>query len=111
MSAPFAVTTIAGSGAASSTDGTGLAAEFNNPHGIETDGSNLFITEYNGQRIRRVGISTLTIVTIAGANGYQDGTGASALLGNLGGITTDGNRLYFVDSSNNALRRIDNAAD
>jgi hypothetical protein len=111
MSAPFAVTTIAGSGAASSTDGTGLAAEFNNPHGIETDGSNLFITEYLGQRIRRVGISSLTVVTIAGANGYQDGTGASALLGNLGGITTDGNRLYFVDSSNNALRRIDNAAD
>ena len=111
MTSPFAVTTIAGSGAASSTDGTGLAAEFNNPHGIETDGSNLFITEYNGQRIRRVGISNLNVVTIAGANGYQDGTGASALLGNLGGITTDGNRLYFVDSSNNALRRIDNLPD
>ncbi len=111
MTSPFAVTTIAGNGVASSTDGNGLAAEFNNPHGIETDGSNLFITEYLGQRIRRVGISSLTVVTIAGANGYQDGTGASALLGNLGGITTDGNRLYFVDSSNNALRRIDNAPD
>ncbi len=111
MTSPFSVTTIAGSGAASSTDGTGLAAEFNNPHGIETDGSNLFITEYNGQRIRRVNIVSLEVFTIAGANGYQDGTGASALLGNLGGITTDGNRLYFVDSSNNALRRIDNAAD
>ena len=111
MSSPFAVTTVAGSGVAASTDGTGLAAEFNNPHGIETDGSNLFITEYNGQRIRRVGISSLNVVTIAGANGYQDGTGASALLGNLGGITSDGTRLYFVDAANHALRRIDNAAD
>ena len=108
MSSPFAVTTVAGSGVAASTDGTGLAAEFNNPHGIETDGSNLFITEYNGQRIRRVGISSLNVVTIAGANGYQDGTGASALLGNLGGITSDGTRLYLVDAANHALRRIDN---
>lgn len=111
MTSPFAVTTIAGNGVASSTDGNGLAAEFNNPHGIETDGSNLFITEYNGQRIRRVNIASLDVFTIAGANGYQDGTGAGAQLGNLGGITTDGNRLYFVDSSNNALRRIDNAPD
>ncbi len=111
LTSPFPVTTIAGSGVASSTDGTGLAAAFNNPHGIETDGTNLFITEYNGQKIRRVGISSLNVVTIAGANGYQDGTGASALLGNLGGITSDGNRLYFVDSGNNALRRIDNAPD
>ncbi|HNK57362.1 MAG TPA: hypothetical protein PLL86_14175, partial [Leptospiraceae bacterium] len=72
---------------------------------------NLFITEYNGQYIRRVGISSLNVVTIAGGVGYQDGTGASALLGNLGGISTDGNRLYFVDSSNNAIRRIDNPPD
>jgi hypothetical protein len=111
LTSPFPVTTIAGSGVATSTDGTGLAATFNSPHGIETDGTNLFITEYTGQRIRRVGISSLNVVTIAGANGYQDGTGASALLGNLGGITSDGNRLYFVDSSNNALRRINNAPD
>lgn len=111
LTSSFPVTTLAGSGAASSTDGTAFAAAFNNPHGIETDGTNLFITEYNGQRIRRVGISSLDVVTIAGANGYQDGTGASALLGNLGGITSDGNRLYFVDSSNNALRRINNAPD
>ncbi len=111
LSSPFPVTTIAGSGVATSTDGTGLAATFNSPHGIETDGTNLFITEYTGQKIRRVLISSLAVVTIAGANGYQDGTGASALLGNLGGITSDGNRLYFVDSSNNALRRINNAPD
>ena len=56
-------------------------------------------------------ISSLEVVTIAGADGYQDGIGASALLGNLGGITSDGTRLYFVDASNHAVRRIDNAAD
>ena len=111
MSSPFAVTTVAGSGVAASTDGTGLAAEFNDPHGIETDGANLFITEFDGRRIRRVKISSLEVVTIAGADGYQDGIGASALLGNLGGITSDGTRLYFVDASNHAVRRIDNAAD
>ena len=111
LSSPFPVTTIAGSGAASSTDGTGLGASFNNPHGIETDGTNLFITEYNGKKIRRVGISGLDTVTLAGSSGYQDGTGAGAFLGSLGGITTDGNRLYFADSQNNAVRRIDNPPD
>lgn len=111
LSGNFPVTTLAGNGAASTVDGVGLAASFNIPHGIETDGTNLFITEYNGQYIRRVGIAGLNVVTIAGGPGYQDGTGATALLGNLGGISTDGNRLYFVDSSNSSLRRIDNPPD
>ncbi|HMV80236.1 MAG TPA: hypothetical protein PL048_11020 [Leptospiraceae bacterium] len=111
LSSPFPVSTIAGSGAAASIDGTGLSASFNNPHGIETDGTNLFITEYNGKKIRRVGISGLNTVTLAGSAGYQDGTGTGAFLGNLGGITTDGNRLYFVDPTNHALRRIDNPPD
>ncbi|MBK6606146.1 MAG: hypothetical protein IPG24_11865 [Leptospiraceae bacterium] len=95
MSSPFAVTTVAGSGVAASTDGTGLAAEFNDPHGIETDGSNLFITEYNGQRIRRVGISVKCSHYRRATWLSNGGTGASALLGNLGGITSDGTLFAF----------------
>lgn len=105
------VSTIAGSGVGASVDGVGLTAQFNDPHGIETDGTNLFITEWLGRRIRRVNISSLTVFTIAGFDGYQDGTGMGVGLGNLGGITSDGNRLYFVDASNHSLRRIDNAPD
>ncbi|MBK7056551.1 MAG: hypothetical protein IPH52_16190 [Leptospiraceae bacterium] len=60
------MTTIAGSGVAASTDGIGLVAEFNEPHGIEKQTENLFITEYTGQKIRRVKISSFDVVTIAG---------------------------------------------
>eukprot|EP00759_Apiculatamorpha_spiralis_P032737 PhF_6_TR34152/c0_g1_i5/m.49903 len=41
------VTTVAGSGACgASLDGTGNAAQFNQPVGITTDGTNLFVVEY-----------------------------------------------------------------
>lgn len=50
----YNITTIAGNGAASSLDGTGASATFNNPHGITTDGRNLYVVEYTGNRVRKV---------------------------------------------------------
>lgn len=112
LSSPFTVTTIAGSGTAASTDGVGTAAEFNNPHGIGTDGSNLFITEWNGQTIRRLNIASNTVYTIAGGvAGFADGTGTGANMRKLGAMTSDGSRLYFMDSTNHAFRKIDNTPD
>lgn len=46
------VTTLSGSGIRDSADGTGVAASFNNPWGIITDGTNLFVTDY--MRIRKI---------------------------------------------------------
>lgn len=109
---PFVVTKVFGSGACVSNDGFGLTASFNNPLGIETDGTNLFISEWLGQRIRRINLNTLQVLTIAGGTGgYQDGTGTGARLNNLGGITSEGNFLYFLDAYNHSLRRFNNAPD
>ena len=50
-----AVTTIAGSaGLVGSTDGTGSAARFNWPAGINTDGTSLFVADDNNHTIRKI---------------------------------------------------------
>ncbi|MBL8034527.1 MAG: hypothetical protein JNJ69_12555 [Leptospiraceae bacterium] len=53
-----AVTTLAGPAQGSSTsgdtDGSGNAARFNFPVGITTDGTSLFVTEANNNKIRRI---------------------------------------------------------
>jgi len=49
-----AVTTLAGTGSAGSADGTGTSASFKNPRGITTDGTNLYVTDYNNHLIRQI---------------------------------------------------------
>ena len=53
-----AVTTLAGSGSAGSTDDNGTAASFNKPTGIVIDGTNLYVADYNNHLIRKIVIST-----------------------------------------------------
>ena len=48
------VTTLAGSGTAGSTDATGTLAKFNNPSGITTDGTNLYVSDTFNHRIRKI---------------------------------------------------------
>lgn len=49
------VSTLAGSGVAGTQEGTGAAARFANPTGIAVDeGGTLYVTEYDGHRVRRV---------------------------------------------------------
>jgi hypothetical protein len=49
------VTTLAGTaGSPGATDGTGLAAMFNNPAGITTDGTSLYVADYSNHTIRKV---------------------------------------------------------
>ena len=47
------VTTLAGS-SSGSTDATGTSASFSNPRGITTDGTNLYVADYNNDRIRKI---------------------------------------------------------
>lgn len=103
-----AVTTFAGSGSAGSTDGIGISATFNTPIGITTDGTNLFVADYSGRRIRKITISTANVTTLAGsgANGSADGIGISATFGNPVGITTDGTNLFVADAGNHKIRKI-----
>ena len=49
-----AVTTLAGSSSGSIDHNTGTSAKFNNPRGITTDGTNLYVADRNNHRIRKI---------------------------------------------------------
>ena len=102
------VSTLAGSTTSGSTDGVGTAARFNGPHGIATDGVNLYVTDTNNNMIRKITIADGTVTTLAGAtmSGSADGIGPAAKFNNPRGIVTDGVNLYVADSQNYRIRKI-----
>ena len=100
------VTTLAGS-SSGNTDATGTSASFTNPWGITTDGTNLYVTDHDNHRIRKIVISTGAVTTLAGSSsGNIDATGTSASFSYPTGITTDGTNLYVSDQSNQWIRKI-----
>ena len=105
------VTTIAGtSGVTGTTDSrNGLEARFNNPHGITSDGSFLYICDLSNNAIRVVEIATAEVSTLAGykrQSGFADGTGISARFRSPAYITCDGTYLYVTDLSSHTVRRV-----
>ena len=105
-----AVTRIAGvPGVPGSADGTGTGASFYNPVGITTDGTNLYVTDFYNDTIRKIVIATGAVTTIAGypgTAGTADGTGTGASFYNPVGITMYGTNLYVADTSNSTIRQI-----
>ena len=101
------MTTLAGS-SQGSIDATGTSASFNNPHGITTDGTNLYVADMFNHRIRKIVIDNGTVTTLAGQsdNGSADGIGTAASFWNPYQITTDGTNLYVVDGWNHSIRKI-----
>ncbi len=113
LSAPYAVTTVAGSpGLVGSDNGIQGAARFNLPARITTDGPNLYVTDFNNRTIRQIDLATGSVSTLAGMAGTQPGTddadaiGTTARFNQPNGITTDGTNLYVTDSYNNTIRKI-----
>ncbi|EOD21144.1 hypothetical protein EMIHUDRAFT_241616 [Emiliania huxleyi CCMP1516] len=86
------VTTLAGSGTPGSADGVGGAAQFFCPHGvvISPDGSALFVTDWGGDKIRRVEVAT-------GAFKHPCGVA----------ISPDSSALFVVDRFNHKIRRVE----
>jgi hypothetical protein len=96
-----AVTTLAGTaGTSGSTDGTGTSASFYSPIGITTDGTNLYVVEYNVNLIRKIVISTAVVTTFA-----DTGTSSSSYNVPLG-ITTDGTNLYVAQMGSHKIHKI-----
>jgi DNA-binding beta-propeller fold protein YncE len=102
------VTTVAGTGSSGSANGTGTSASFNSPHGITTDGTNLYVAEYGNHLIRQIVISTGVVTTVAGtgSSGSANGTGTSASFYSPRAITTDGTNLYVAEYGNHLIRKI-----
>ena len=110
------VTTLAGSGSSGSANGTGTTATFNNPEGITTDGTNIYVSDTYNHMIRKIVISTGVVTTLAGSTTFGrsdnnsiniNGTGTSAYFYNPTGITTDGTNLFVGDSNNDLIRKIE----
>ncbi len=94
-------------------DVNGTNARFNQPARITTDGTNLYVTDFNNKTIRQIVIATGKVSTLAGTpgqvgsdNGAHDDTGTAARFNQPNGITTDGTNLYVTDSYLNSIRMI-----
>lgn len=111
------INTVIGNGSpAAGGDGGPIAeAIFGSIFALARDSAqNLYVADGYGQKIRRIDPSTFNITTIAGtgAAGYS-GDGGPAIAANLStpvGLFIDGaNNIFFTDSENHRVRRIDAA--
>ena len=108
------ISTAAGNGTSGfSGDGSSaLQAQLDNPVGVAADGAgNLYISDWDNQRIRRVDAATGLVATIAGNGtlgfGGDDGPGTAALLAFPRGLAVDvSGNLYIADTLNNRIRRL-----
>jgi len=103
------VTTLAGSGTAGYSNGTGTAASFYNPCGLAVDeADNIYVADFWNHRIRKISPEgEVTTVAGSGTVGYIDGSGTAASLYHPNGVTIDrvGN-IYIADLSNKAIRKL-----
>ncbi|WP_342328710.1 NHL repeat-containing protein [Pedobacter sp. FW305-3-2-15-E-R2A2] len=103
------VSTLAGTGASTFGDGTGLQASFSNPQKIAIDeAGNIYLADQRNHRIRKITQQgVVTTVAGSGEQGYADGNGISAQFSSPTGIAVDGSgNLYIADSGNNCIRKI-----
>ena len=106
-----AVATLAGSGVASSTDGVGTSATFNNPMSVQLDATFtvLYVLESTGQRMRSITLSSAQVRTlVGGAAGFADGFGTAAMLSGPTGLAAlpSSGVLYIADRNNHRVRQL-----
>lgn len=115
-----AISIVAGNGRAgfSGDGGPATGASLSSPTGVAIDAAgNLYIVDHDNNRIRKVVRQTGTITTVAGSGTLctnyalcsgDGGLAVAAVLNGPTGVTVDtAGNLYFSDTFNNALRRVD----
>ncbi|MDB5097420.1 MAG: hypothetical protein JWM80_1841 [Cyanobacteria bacterium RYN_339] len=100
---------VVGSQTAAITDGAALAAQLNGPTGLAADAAgNVYITEHEGQLVRKLTRATGTLATVAGSGAYDhvDGLGPAAAFRSPYQAVVDGRGTLFVAEDSSALRQV-----
>jgi sugar lactone lactonase YvrE len=108
------ITTVAGNGTPgySGDGGAATSAELYGPTGVAVDSSgNIYIADYENNRIRKVSASTGVISTIAGNGtaGYSGDGGAATsakLYGPTGVAVDSSGNIYIADDENSRIRMV-----
>ena len=111
------ITTVAGSGATSTSraGGAATASTLSLPRGVDVDAvGNVYFGDYGNSRVWRIDATSgaLSIVAGTGASGFSGdgGAGAMAALAQPEGLAVDdAGNVYIADSFNNRIRRVDAA--
>jgi uncharacterized protein YjiK len=110
ITAAGVVSTLAGTaGVRGSTDATGAAARFSNPHGVATDSvGNIYVADSNNSTIRKITAAGVvsTLAGTAGVSGSTDATGAAASFNYPTGVAADSAGNIYVADANNTIRKI-----
>ena len=103
------VTTLAGSGAIGSADGSGTSATFYRPWSVAVDASGVvYVADELNHAIRKITADgVVSTLAGSGAKGGADASGASASFHNPHGVavTADG-YVYVADTDNHKIRKI-----
>lgn len=90
-------------------DGAMPEARLRMPQGVTENGGVLYISDTHNHKIRRIGLTTEGVSTIAGVKqkGFRDGNFADARFNEPRGISIAGDKIFIADTKNNAVRVLD----
>jgi serine/threonine protein kinase, bacterial len=103
------VSTLAGSGSAGNTNGTGTGASFDGPAGVARDSSgNLYVADSTNNEIRKITpAGVVTTYAGTGAQGSANGSASTATFNGPSGVAVDSaGNVYVVDENNSEIRLI-----
>jgi DNA-binding beta-propeller fold protein YncE len=95
------VTTLAGSGSGFA-DGAGGAAKFNHPQGLAKAGDDIYITDIDNYRVRKLSGDSVSTFAGDGTPGYKDddNKGVAQFYGLEGlSVTSDGSKIFVADGT------------
>ncbi|MEX2540230.1 MAG: thioredoxin-like domain-containing protein [Trueperaceae bacterium] len=103
---------FAGSGREALLDGPLEHAGLNQPSGLASDGTAMYVADSEASAIRRVGLGAhATVTTLVGIGLFEfgdiDGTGNRVRLQHPEGIAAQDGAIYIADTYNNKIKRFD----